>query len=90
LELPETVSTNAKIASCQNNKLKEESKRAKTVIVEKSPSVLSVSILCEESKCLRVEVSSRNCIAKDLIKQVRFLLILQFLLINFLFRIIRH
>ncbi len=70
MEPPETASANAKIASNQNNKLKEESKRAKTVIVEKSPSVLSVSILCEESKCLRVEVSSRNCIAKDLIKQV--------------------
>lgn len=62
--------------------LKEENKetREKTVIIEKRNSALSVTILyeiiknnaLEEKKNLKVEVSSHNCIAKDLIRQVNF------------------
>ena len=60
------------------NKLKEESRLSKAAVLDKRPSVVSVSILCDylnshqEAKYIRAEVTTSNCIAKDLIKQVFF------------------
>ena len=54
-------------------KAKEENKRTKTTLVNKSPSV-NICFDNEENKFFKVELNTHNCIAKDLVKNVSVLM----------------